>query len=128
MFGGMRAARLSTFTYFALNGFLMGMWVVHIPTIEHRTGINHPTLGMLLLLLGGGAFLGMQAIGPLADRFGARVTVPVTAALNSVCVILPGVATNGWMLGVFVTGVLVIGLIAYPVFRNVRLTVFHAVL
>ncbi|MFD1045624.1 glycosyltransferase 87 family protein, partial [Kibdelosporangium lantanae] len=31
-------------------------------------------------------------------------------------------------LGVFVTGVLVIGLIAYPVFRNVRLTVFHAVL
>jgi MFS family permease len=96
----MRAARLSTFTYFALNGFMMGMWVVHIPEIEHRTGINHPTLGMLLLLLGGGAFLGMQAIGPLADRYGARVTVPLTAALNSVCVILPGLATNGWMLGV----------------------------
>jgi len=31
-------------------------------------------------------------------------------------------------LGVFVTGVLVIGLIAYAVFGNVRLTVFHAVL
>ena len=96
----MRAARISTFAYFALNGFVVGMWVVHIPAIEQRAGINHATLGLLLLLLGGGAFLGMQVAGPLADRFGARVTVPLTGALCSVLVILPGLATSGWMLGV----------------------------
>jgi MFS family permease len=95
----LRAARMATFAYFALNGFLAGMWVVHIPVIEHRVGISHAVLGWLLLLLGGGAFAGMQVIGPLSDRFGARAVVPAGAVLCSAAVVLPGLATNAWMLG-----------------------------
>ncbi|MFI9048456.1 MFS transporter [Streptomyces sp. NPDC053427] len=95
----LRAGRLATFAYFALNGFLMGMWVVHIPVVEHRAGIGHAVLGWLLLLLGAGAFAGMQIVGPLTDRFGARTVVPVGAALCSAALVLPGLATNGWMLG-----------------------------
>ncbi|MFG3172816.1 MFS transporter [Streptomyces sp. NPDC048200] len=95
----LRAARLATFTYFVLNGFLMGMWIVHIPTIEQRVGIGHATLGWLLLLLGAGAFGGMQAVGPLTDRFGARTVVPLSAALCSATVALPGLAGNVWTLG-----------------------------
>lgn len=91
---------MSTFAFFALNGFVMGMWVVHIPVIEHRVGITHATLGLLLLLLGGGAFLGMQVAGPLTDRLGTRVVVPLTAALDSAVAVVPGLATSGWMLGV----------------------------
>ncbi|MET7942521.1 MFS transporter [Streptomyces sp. NPDC005302] len=93
------AARLATFAYFVLNGFLMGMWIVHIPTIEQRVGIGHATLGWLLLLLGAGAFAGMQAVGPLTDRFGARTVVPLSAALCSATVALPGLAGNVWTLG-----------------------------
>ncbi|WP_221639854.1 MFS transporter [Actinoallomurus bryophytorum] len=103
----LRAGRLATFAYFALNGFLMGMWVVHIPAVEHRAGISHAVLGWLLLLLGGGAFAGMQVIGPLTDRFGARAVVPAGAALCSAAVVLPGLATNAWTLG---TALLVLGL------------------
>ncbi len=95
----LRAARLSTFTYFALNGFVLGAWIVHIPAIEHRTGISHATLGWLLLLLGGGAFAAMQLVGPLADRLGARVVVPTSAALLSGALILPALAFNSWTLG-----------------------------
>ncbi|MFJ7300305.1 MFS transporter [Streptomyces sp. NPDC099088] len=95
----LRAARLATFAYFVLNGFLMGMWIVHIPTIEQRVGIGHATLGWLLLLLGAGAFGGMQAVGPLTDRFGARTVVPLSAALCSATVALPGLAGNVWTLG-----------------------------
>ncbi|WP_079151801.1 MFS transporter [Streptomyces sp. RTd22] len=95
----LRAARLATFTYFALNGFLMGMWIVHIPGIEHRAGTGHALFGWLLLLLGAGAFAAMQIAGPLTDRFGARVVVPLGAALCSVTLILPGLATNAWTLG-----------------------------
>ncbi|RXS88430.1 MFS transporter [Streptomyces sp. TM32] len=95
----LRAARLATFGYFALNGFLLGMWVVHIPVVEHRTGISHAVLGWLLLLLGGGAFLGMQAAGPLTDRLGPRAVVPCGAALCSAALILPGLATGAWTLG-----------------------------
>jgi MFS family permease len=95
----LRAARLATFAFFALNGFVLGMWIVHIPVIEHRAGISHATLGLLLLLLGGGAFAGMQLAGPLTDRFGARFTVPVSAALCSAGLVLPGLANSGWTLG-----------------------------
>lgn len=111
MFDGMertlRVGRLATFAYFALNGFLMGMWIVHIPAIEDRAGISHAVLGWLLLLLGAGAFVGMQLIGPLTDRLGARAVVPVSAALCSAAVVLPGLATNVWTLG---AALLVLGL------------------
>jgi MFS family permease len=99
MKSSLRAGRLATFAYFVLAGFLMGMWIVHIPSIEHRTGISHPVLGWLLLLLGAGAFVGMRVVGPLADRFGARKVVPVGAALCSAALVLPGLATNAWTLG-----------------------------
>ena len=44
-------ARAGIFGIFGINGFLLAMWVVHIPSIEHRVGISHSTLGSLLLLL-----------------------------------------------------------------------------
>lgn len=95
----LRAGRLATFVYFTLNGFLLGMWIVHIPGIEQRAGIGHALLGWLLLLLGAGAFTGMQVAGPLTDRFGARTVVPLGAALCSAAVLLPGLATDAWTLG-----------------------------
>ncbi|MEU5951069.1 MFS transporter [Streptomyces sp. NPDC047525] len=103
----LRSGRLATFVYFTLNGFLMGMWIVHIPAVEHRAGISHAVLGWLLLLLGAGAFAGMQLVGPLTDRFGARTVVPLSAALCSAAVVLPGLATSAWALG---AALLVLGL------------------
>ncbi|MFC9228876.1 MFS transporter [Streptomyces decoyicus] len=95
----LRVGRLATFAYFTLNGFLMGMWIVHIPGIEHRAGVSHALLGWLLLLLGAGAFAGMQVTGPLTDRFGSRTVVPLSAALCSAALVLPGLAANAWTLG-----------------------------
>ncbi|WP_028812729.1 MFS transporter [Streptomyces flavidovirens] len=95
----LRSGRLATFAYFTLNGFLMGMWIVHIPAIEQRAGTSHAVLGWLLLLLGAGAFAGMQIVGPLTDRYGARTAVPVSAALCGAAVVLPGLATSSWTLG-----------------------------
>lgn len=99
MFESLRAARLATFAYFTLNGFILGIWVVHIPVIEHRAAISHATLGWLLLLLGAGAFVGMQVVGPLTDRFGARRVVPLSAALCSATLIPPAFAGNAGTLG-----------------------------
>ncbi|MET9652800.1 MULTISPECIES: MFS transporter [unclassified Streptomyces] len=95
----LRNARVATFVYFALNGFLLGMWVVHIPAVAHAVGIGHAVLGWLLLLLGLGAFAGMQLAGPLTDRLGARTVVPLGAALCSAAVVLPGLAFDTWTLG-----------------------------
>ncbi|MEU4607920.1 MFS transporter [Kribbella sp. NPDC023972] len=94
-----RAARIATWTYFGLNGFAVGMWVVHIPSIEHATGITHSTLGLLLLALGGAAFLGMQVAGPLVDRLGQRRLVPSAGILLGIALPWPGLAQNWWTLG-----------------------------
>ncbi|WP_370349112.1 MFS transporter [Catenulispora sp. EB89] len=94
----LRSARIATFTYFILCGTLMGTWVVHIPAIEHQVGISHATLGGLLVLLGLGAFAGMQVSGRLADRFGPRVVVPTAGALCGATLVLPGLAREPWTL------------------------------
>src|SRR4051812_10312265 len=93
-------ARRSTFAIFALNGFVLGMWVVNIPEIRDRTGASTVVLGYLLLLLGGAALVGMQAGGRLIDRFGSRVVVVVASIALSACIIGPGLATNTASLGV----------------------------
>ncbi|MBQ0971304.1 MFS transporter [Streptomyces griseoincarnatus] len=91
-------ARVATYVYFVLCGTLMGAWVVHIPAAEERVGISHATLGGLLVLLGLGAFAGMQVAGPLTDRLGARVVVPATAVLCGASLVLPGLAGGPWSL------------------------------
>lgn len=94
-----RAARVATWLYFGLNGFAVGMWVVHIPSIEEKTGITHSTLGLLLLVLGGAAFTGMQVAGPLVDKLGQRRLVPAAGILLGIALAGPGLATNWWTLG-----------------------------
>src|SRR6201995_839734 len=87
-----RAARAATFAYFAVNGFVMGTWVVHINVIARQAGIGTATLGYLLLALGAGAFVGMRLCGPLSDRLGPRRVIPAAAALFSGAILLPAFA------------------------------------
>ncbi|MFD3681398.1 MFS transporter [Streptomyces sp. NPDC058613] len=94
----LRAARVATYVYFVLCGTLMGAWVVHIPAIEERVGISHATLGGLLVLLGLGAFTGMQVAGRLTDRLGARVVIPVGGVLCGAALVLPALARDPWTL------------------------------
>jgi MFS family permease len=95
----LRAARLATFTYFVLDGTLMGLWLVQIPAVEKRVGISNAALGSLLVLLGLGAFIGMQVAGRLTDRLGPRVVVRAAGVLCGASLVLPGLARDPWALG-----------------------------
>ncbi|WP_242641214.1 MFS transporter, partial [Streptomyces kasugaensis] len=121
-----------------LNGFVMGMWIVHIPAIEHRTGVTHAVLGWLLLFLGGGAFAGMQLCGPLTDRFGSHRVVPAGGLLCSAALVLPGLAQGPWALAAallvlgFGNGCLDVGMNTHAVHVESRygrpvMSAFHAV-
>src|SRR3984957_15789106 len=94
----LRAARVATFAYFAVNGFVMGTWVVHINVIARQAGVGTAVLGYLLLALGGSAFAGMRLCGPLNDRLGPRRVIPASAGLFSAAVVLPALAHNVWSL------------------------------
>ncbi|MEU5262020.1 MFS transporter [Amycolatopsis sp. NPDC021455] len=116
-----RAARFATFMFFGLNGFGMGMWVVHIPNVERATGISHSTLGALLLVLGGAAFAGMQVAGPLVDRLGHRRLVPAAGIFLGLALCGPGFANSWWTLGLalalfgFGNGAIDVGMNAHAV-------------
>ena len=94
-----RAARFATFLIFGLNGFGLGMWLVHLPNVEHNIGVPHSVLGLLLLVLGGAALIGMQVVGPLVDRIGPRRLTPAAAAAFGLSLIVPGWLTSWWALG-----------------------------
>ncbi|MRH88894.1 MFS transporter [Nocardia sp. SYP-A9097] len=89
-----RNARIALFVVFGLNGMLAALWIVHIPAVTERTGVSHSLLGMLILLSAGFAIIGMQAAGPLADRFGSRILTATAATLLSLALIGPGLATS----------------------------------
>jgi len=87
-------ARLSTFAFFVLNGFTLGMWVVHIPAIRERTDISQADLGYLLLLMGTTALIGMQLAGRLIDHLGSRAVTVAAGLLLCLTLIGPGFATT----------------------------------
>lgn len=91
-------ARAATIGVFALNGFVLGMWIVNIPTIKDRTGVDQATLGLLLLVLGVAAWIGMQLAGRAIDRFGSRPVLTVAAIALSLSVPGPGFATSATQL------------------------------
>lgn len=90
----MAIARRATTAIFVLNGFVLGMWVVNIPEILDRTGTSKAQLGLLLLLLGGAALVGMQVAGRLVDRHGSRPVTVVSALLMCMALIGPALATD----------------------------------
>ncbi|QUQ63134.1 MFS transporter [Kutzneria sp. CA-103260] len=94
-----RTARFATFLIFCLNGFGLGMWLVHLPNVEHNIGVPHSVLGLLLLVLGGAALIGMQVVGPLVDRIGPRRLTPAAAAAFGLSLTVPGWLTSWWSLG-----------------------------
>ena len=99
-------ARAATVGVFALNGFILGMWIVNIPTIKDRTDVDQATLGLLLLALGVAAWIGMQLAGRAIDRFGSRPVLTVAAVALSLSIPGPAVATNamGLCLALIVVG------------------------
>ncbi|MFF2088439.1 MFS transporter [Nocardia sp. NPDC058176] len=96
----LRSARVAVFSAFTLNGFLLAMWVVHIPAITDRAGVSASALGMFVLLLAGAALVGMRLAGPVADRIGSRTLVAIAATAVSITVLGPGLATGPLALGI----------------------------
>lgn len=98
-----RRARIASAASFWLNGVLLGLWFVHIPVIVEATGISHSTLGLLLLLLGSMAWIGMQVSGRLCQRFPSRSVI--LASVVGMSAVLPALvfASNAVELAIGLT-------------------------
>ena len=100
-------ARFAVFAVFTIAGAAVTFWAVHIPYVENKLGITPATIGALLLVLGAGALTAAQLIGPLIDRVGSRRATFTSGILMGLMLLLPGLASNEWILGVclFLLGV-----------------------
>lgn len=68
--GDIRLGLRSVILFFALNGFLFGVWASRIPTIRDTLSLSEKDLGFLLLSMGCGAVLAMGIVGRWCDRWG----------------------------------------------------------
>lgn len=96
---------MATQLVFLVCGLGMASWAPMVPFARDRLALNDADLGLLLLLLGGGAMLMMPVSGWLVSRFGSRV-VMVCAALVMALVlplllILPSTAPMAVALFIF---------------------------
>ncbi|WP_299724878.1 MFS transporter [uncultured Tateyamaria sp.] len=100
-----RATWMAVSAMFILNGALYGIWASRIPAMAVRHDLDAGALGLLLLLLAGGAIAAFPLAGRFADRFGAamitlRIAVAYTVAL-ALTALAPNVASLAFALMIF---------------------------
>ena len=84
------AARIGFFT----GGFTVACWAPIIPFVQNNLSLDPSHLGLLLLGLGIGSFVGMPIAGTLTAKFGSRTALGLSGLLS--CLLLVMLA---WMPG-----------------------------
>jgi len=101
-----RMARFAVSAYFLAGGTATAVWGVHIPEVEKKLDIAHSVIGSIILLLGLGAFLAMQAMGWVIDHYGSKVVTAVGGVATGLALFLPAFADNviALAIGMFILG------------------------
>ncbi|WP_299654283.1 MFS transporter [uncultured Tateyamaria sp.] len=93
-----RATWLAVSAMFVLNGALYGMWASRIPAAAQLHGLDKADLGLLLLLLAGGAIAAFPLAGRVADARGAAPVTLAIAVAYAVALCLIGLAPSvAWL-------------------------------
>lgn len=102
-------ARRATQLIFLVCGLGIASWAPMVPYAKDRLGINEADLGLLLLMLGGGALLMMPVAGILSGRFGSRIVITISVWVAGLTLplllILPSVTSMAVGLLVFGAGI-----------------------
>ncbi|MEL6452964.1 MAG: MFS transporter [Pseudomonadota bacterium] len=95
-----RTAWRAVSAMFALNGALYGIWAARIPAVAERHALDKGDLGLLLLMLAGGAIAAFPLAGRFADKIGAAPLTLRIAVAYTLALMLTGVAPTPVLLGV----------------------------
>lgn len=76
-----RRALHATRCLFAAEGFSLGVWGAHVPSVRAHLALSEGELALVLLAGVLGALLSLQAAGPAVARWGARQVVRVGGLL-----------------------------------------------
>ena len=81
------AARRATSAMFLICGTATSSWAPMIPFVKARLGLDEGTLGLILLVFGGGSMVAMPLAGVAIHVWGSRRVVALTSLAT--CVALP---------------------------------------
>lgn len=81
---------------FVSFGLTLGTWAAHIPVVKHAIDASASAMGSILLILGAGAFLGMQASGYAVDRFGSG-RVAIVGVVTMAMALIPPLVLSTWL-------------------------------
>ncbi len=95
-----RSPRWAVAAMFILNGALYGAWAARIPSIQQSFDLSPGDLGLLLLLLAGGAMAAFPLSGALSDRFGPAKVTLVCAVGYCPALVMIGFSPNITLLAV----------------------------
>lgn len=131
-----RRDRVATCSVFVSFGIVLGTWAAYLPAIKHATNSSTSAMGVILLVLGVGAFVGMQFSGYVVDRFSSGRVATAGGAAMAIALIPPlvlssqlAVAISALMLGLAI-GVSEVGMNATAVevereYRRPIMASFH---
>lgn len=87
---------------FIANSVLFGTWASRLPAVKQTFDLSHDSLGLLLLLMAGGAIIGFPLAGNLAGRYGGANMTRVLWGLMVLAALGLGIAPTVWTLALVV--------------------------
>jgi len=99
------SAKYATQAIFLICGLALSSWAPMVPLAKERLGLNDANLGILLLLLGGGAIIMMPISGILSHRYGTRIVILISGLVAAIMLplllMMPTIATMAISLFIF---------------------------
>ncbi len=95
-----RTRRIILSGFFFFTGICFASWASRIPDIKIQLSLNDAQFGGMLLFLPLGSFLGIPISGSLNSIYGSNRMLKIAAVLYPCTLILLGLSTNTWQLGI----------------------------
>ena len=95
-----RTRRIVLSGFFFFTGICFASWASRIPDVKMQLGLNDAQFGGMLLFLPLGSFLGIPISGSLTSLYGSNRMLKIAAVLYPIALIMLGLATNTWQLGI----------------------------
>lgn len=87
------------------SGLLISALVSRLPAVRDALGLDHASVGLLLLCMSAGSFLSVSVSGQLVLRLGAANVMRIAATLSGGSLVFVGMSTgvleNTWAAGIF---------------------------
>jgi MFS family permease len=101
-----RRARTATLAILFANGLATTSWIVHLPSIVRKTGINEVQIGLAVSSVGIGSIIFIAVMGWVVSRFGARVAAAVALGLFGLAFPSIALSTSFWTFAIslFIAG------------------------